>query len=130
MSRNLSGDQLEEAREAFKLVDKNGTGSIMSKEAPMVMRAIGLEPSDDEITGMLEAAGDSMTFDTFLNLVGDKMNVVVDNEDLRVAFSVFDREGQELDVNYIKSFNICIAGLAQWSRAQIHVGKPRGETLL
>ena len=95
MSRNLSGDQLEEAREAFKLVDKNGTGSIMSKEAPMVMRAIGLEPSDDEITGMLEAAGDSMTFDTFLNLVGDKMNVVVDNEELRVAFSVFDREGQE-----------------------------------
>ena len=71
----------------------------MSKEAPMVMRAIGLEPSDDEITGMLEAAGDSMTFDTFLNFVGDKMNVVVDNEDLRVAFSVFDREGQELDVN-------------------------------
>ena len=61
----------------------------------MVMRALGLDPSDDEISRMLEGRGETLTFQTFLSLVGERMNEVVDNEELRVAFSVFDRDNQE-----------------------------------
>ena len=99
MSKNLSEEQIDEAHEAFKLADKSGSGVIKSKEVAVVMRALGLDPSDDEITAMLAGAGDSMTFKTFLSLVGDKMNEVLDNEDLRVAFRVFDREDQETEIN-------------------------------
>ena len=99
MSHNLTEDKLNEAKEAFKLADKDNSGSIKTKEVPMVMRALGLDPSEDDLSSMLDGSGDSMTFETFLSLVGDRMNEVVDNEDLRVAFSVFDRENQETQVN-------------------------------
>ena len=95
MSANLSEDQLEEAKEAFKLADKTSSGSISVKEVPTVMRALGLDPSDDEIASMLEGKGETLTFQTFLSLIGRRMNEVVDNEELRVAFSVFDRDNQE-----------------------------------
>ena len=110
MSANLSEDQLDEAREAFKLADKTSSGSITTKEvtlfslriftsntpqAPMVMRALGLDPSEDEMAQMLEGKGETLTFQTFLSLIGKRMNEVVDNEELRVAFSVFDRDNQE-----------------------------------
>ena len=39
--------------------------------------------------------GETLTFQTFLSLIGKRMNEVVDNEELRVAFSVFDRDNQE-----------------------------------
>ena len=95
MSANLSEDQLEEAQMAFKLADKTSSGSISVKEVPTVMRALGLDPSDDEIASMLEGKGETLTFQTFLSLIGRRMNEVVDNEELRVAFSVFDRDNQE-----------------------------------
>ena len=103
---------MDEAREAFKLADKTSSGSISTKQAPvtnkidissvechvlsyqMVMRALGLNPSDDEIARMLEGKGETLTFQTFLSLIGKRMTEVVDNEELRVAFSVFDRDNQ------------------------------------
>ena len=60
----------------------------------MVMRALGLDPSDEEIASMLEGKGETLTFQTFLSLIGKRMTEVVDNEELRVAFSVFDRDNQ------------------------------------
>ena len=99
MSKALSQDQIDEAREAFNLADKAGAGVIKPKEVPVVMRALGLDPSEDDITAILAGAGDSVTFKEFLSLVGDKMNEVLDNEDLRVAFRVFDRDGQETEIN-------------------------------
>ena len=95
MSANLSEDQLEEAKEAFKLADKTSSGNISVKEVPSVMRALGLDPSDDDIASMLEGKGETLTFQTFLSLIGKRLNEVVDNEELRVAFSVFDRDNQE-----------------------------------
>ena len=48
MSHNITQDKVDEAKEAFKLADKDNSGSIKSKEVPMVMRALGLDPSDDD----------------------------------------------------------------------------------
>ena len=133
MSANLSEDQLDEAREAFKLADKTSSGSISTKEAPvmkiiysnyisssklcycqMVMRALGLDPSDDEISRMLEGRGETLTFQTFLSLVGERMNEVVDNEELRVAFSVFDRDNQEAIRSIIVRSNIFTLPVQGW----------------
>ena len=86
----------------------------------MVMRALGLDPSDEEIARMLEGKGEALTFQTFLSLIGPRMNEVVDNEELRVAFRVFDRDNQVRQpgtnqINYwrTKYFYSSSAGLAQ-----------------
>ena len=78
------------------------------------MRALGLDPPDDEIAQMLEGKGETLTFQTFLSLIGKRMNEVVDNDELRVAFSVFDRDNQELIISIIDKRNIFTLPLQGW----------------
>ena len=44
---------LPEFKEAFSLFDKNGDGTISSKELGIVMRAIGQNPTEAELTDMI-----------------------------------------------------------------------------
>ena len=80
----------------------------------MVMRALGLDPSDDEIARMLEGKGETLTFQTFLSLIGRRMNEAVDTEELRVAFSVFDRDNQEPIISIKVKLNIFTLPLQGW----------------
>lgn len=49
MSFRLSDEQLKKFKEFFVLFDKNGEGFIKSKEIGTVMRAIGLNPLEQEV---------------------------------------------------------------------------------
>ena len=80
----------------------------------MVMRALGLDPSDDEIARMMEGKGETLTFQTFLSLIGRRMNEAVDTEELRVAFSVFDRDNQEPIISIKVKLNIFTLLLQGW----------------
>ena len=42
-----------ELREAFGLFDKDGDGSISTKELGIVMRSLGQSPTDQEIESMI-----------------------------------------------------------------------------
>lgn len=44
---------MKDCKEAFDLFDKDGEGSISSKELGTVMRAIGQVPSEDELQEMI-----------------------------------------------------------------------------
>jgi len=96
MAGNLTEEQQGEAREAFDLADKNGSGSIQVKEVGMVVRALGMNPSDEELQEMVDGRGDGtkVSFQEFLGIVGDRMNEVDNEDELREAFAVFDRDGQ------------------------------------
>merc|ERR1711892_93067 len=96
MADNLTVEQESEVKEAFGLADKSGTGSIQIKEVGMVVRALGMNPSDEELQGMLEGKGDGvhLNFHEFLGIVGHRMNEVDNEDELREAFAVFDRDGQ------------------------------------
>ena len=45
---------LTELREAFSLFDKDGDGSISTKELGTVMRSLGQTPSDEELYDMVK----------------------------------------------------------------------------
>ena len=45
---------VSEYREAFRLFDKDGDGSITSKELGTVMRSLGQNPSQDELQDMIQ----------------------------------------------------------------------------
>lgn len=49
MSFRLSEEQVKKFKEYFVLFDKDGDGIIKSKEVGTVMRAIGLNPLEQEI---------------------------------------------------------------------------------
>jgi calmodulin len=46
---DLPSEKLQEFREAFNLFDKDGDGTISAKELVVVMRSIGIQPSEEEV---------------------------------------------------------------------------------
>nr|pir calmodulin-related calcium-binding protein - Stylonychia lemnae (clone 719) [Stylonychia lemnae] len=54
MEEQLSEDQINECRETFKMFDKDGDGTITAKELGIVMRQLGLNPTEDELLEMIQ----------------------------------------------------------------------------
>uniref|UniRef100_A0A914P953 EF-hand domain-containing protein n=1 Tax=Panagrolaimus davidi TaxID=227884 RepID=A0A914P953_9BILA len=49
----LSSEQLDEFKEAFKLFDKDGDGKITCSELSEVFQRLGQAPSDSELRDMI-----------------------------------------------------------------------------
>ena len=94
---NLTEEQIAEFKEAFQIFDKDGDGSITTKELGTVMRSLGQNPSDDEIKAMIEEVdvdkSETIDFKEFLGLMAKKMKNSDSEEELIEAFRIFDRDG-------------------------------------
>ena len=53
MADQLSEEQIAEFKEAFSLFDKDGDGTITTKELGTVMRSLGQNPTESELTDMV-----------------------------------------------------------------------------
>jgi Ca2+-binding EF-hand superfamily protein len=93
----LTEAQLDEFREAFNSFDKDGGGSIDSKELKDLMASVGQNPTDEELQEMIRIADADGTgdidFAEFVTLMAHKMADEKSEETLRAAFSVFDTSG-------------------------------------
>jgi calmodulin len=78
--------------EAFSLFDKDGDGSITTKELGTVMRSLGQTPTEAGLQEMIkevDANGDgTIDFPEFLNLMAKKMQDTDTEDDLKEAFKV------------------------------------------
>ncbi|RCV36700.1 hypothetical protein SEVIR_8G003000v4 [Setaria viridis] len=98
VEQQLSKQQIEEFREAFSLFDKDGDGTITSKELGTVMRSLGQSPSEEELQDMVkevDADGSgAIDFQEFLTLLARQMREAngADEDELREAFRVFDQD--------------------------------------
>jgi len=100
-SGELGGDELfseletQEYKEAFELFDKDGSGSITTKELLYVMRSIGQNPTEDEVLELImesDLNGDgTIDFKEFINMMRRKSSEQDQTEDLREAFRIFDK---------------------------------------
>lgn len=83
-----------EIREAFRLFDTDGSGSIDSKELKVAMRALGFEPKKEEINKMIadvdEDGSGEVDFDEFMTMMLEKMGSKDIKEDWIKAFRSFD----------------------------------------
>ncbi|KAF8347538.1 calmodulin [Amanita rubescens] len=91
-------DQLsEEFKEAFSLFDKDGDGTITSKELGIVMRSLGQNPTEAELQDMInevDADGNgTIDFPEFLTMMARKMRDTDSEEEIKEAFKVFDKDG-------------------------------------
>merc|ERR1711865_534405 len=93
----LTEEQIAEFKEAFSLFDKDGDGTITTKELGIVMRSLGQNPTVAELQDMINEvdADDNGTVDfpEFLSLMSRKMKDTDTEEELIEAFKVFDRDG-------------------------------------
>merc|ERR1712110_425104 len=100
MSDQLTEEQIQEFKEAFALFDKDGDGTITTKELGTVMRSLGQNPTEAELQDMInevDADGNgTIDFPEFLSLMARKIKDTGTEEELREAFKVFDRDGNQL----------------------------------
>eukprot|EP00887_Chlorella_sp_A99_P007274 scaffold2.g7274.t1 len=93
----LTDEQVAEMKEAFALFDRDGDGTITTKELGTVMRSLGQNPTEAELQDMInevDADGNgTIDFPEFLNLMARKMKDSDSEEELREAFKVFDKDG-------------------------------------
>ncbi|KAJ9582350.1 hypothetical protein L9F63_003310, partial [Diploptera punctata] len=101
--KHVSKSQMKEFREAFRLFDKDGDGSITQEELGRVMRSLGQFAREEELQQMLHEVdidGDgNVSFEEFVEIVsnmGAATDRTADQEEkeLRDAFRVFDKHNR------------------------------------
>ena len=77
MADQLTEEQIAEFKEAFSLFDKDGDGTITTKELGTVMRSLGQNPTEAELQDMInevDADGNgTIDFPEFLSMMARKM---------------------------------------------------------
>eukprot|EP01117_Protostelium_nocturnum_P010931 TRINITY_DN3951_c0_g2_i1.p1 TRINITY_DN3951_c0_g2~~TRINITY_DN3951_c0_g2_i1.p1 ORF type:complete len:147 (-),score=62.98 TRINITY_DN3951_c0_g2_i1:763-1203(-) len=93
----LTESQIAEFREAFLLFDRDGDGKITNKELGTVMRSLGQNPSERDVEDLIQqvdADGNGhIDFTEFLAMMARKMQDFDSEEEMREAFSIFDKSG-------------------------------------
>ncbi|XP_004674523.1 PREDICTED: centrin-1 [Condylura cristata] len=90
----LTEEQKQEVREAFDLFDADGSGTIDVKELKVALRALGFEPTKEEMKKMIsevdkEGTG-KISFNDFLAVMTQKMAEKDTKEEILKAFRLFD----------------------------------------
>jgi calmodulin len=97
MAEALTEEQIAEFKEAFALFDKDGDGTITTKELGTVMRSLGTNPTEAELQDMIneiDVDGNGIIdFSEFLVMMARKLQNTDSEEELREAFRVFDKDG-------------------------------------
>lgn len=100
MAEKLTDDQIQEFREAFSLFDKDGDGKITRQELGTVMKSLGQKPTDNELKDMINEVdidgNETIDFQEFLTMMANKIKDGDQEEELREAFRVFDKDGNGL----------------------------------
>lgn len=97
MPQNLSDEQLEELRDVFNKFDENGDGSISHKELRLMLRTVGMEPTEAELYDLIRMvdldANSMIGLNEFLQFMAPRFRDIESEENLQHAFEAFNRSG-------------------------------------
>merc|ERR1712032_495398 len=94
---SITQEELTVFRSAFSQFDKNGDGSISTKELAQVMRSLGQNPTESELQDAINEVdvdgSEAVEWEEFCVLMCRKMREKDPDNEIREAFRVFDTEG-------------------------------------
>lgn len=100
LQHGLTDEQIAEFKEAFSLFDKDGDGTITTKELGTVMRSLGQNPTEAELQDMINEVdvdgNGTIDFPEFLTMMARKMKDTDSEDEIREAFKVFDKDANGL----------------------------------
>ena len=107
MVDELTEEQKHEFKDVFSLFDKDGDGTVSTKELGVVMRALGQNPTDAEIAEMIKEVDQDgngeVDFEEFCGLMIKKMNENEPDEELVEVFNIFDKNNdKKIDAEDLK----------------------------
>ena len=92
---DLTAQQKQEIKDAFDLFDTSGSGTIQPGELKVALRALGMEPSKEDIQKLVEQFDHDQTgtidFHEFLAIMMKKMGETDAKDALEEAFTLFDK---------------------------------------
>jgi len=90
----LSEEQLADLKEAFSLIDQDGSGAIDVKELQVAMKAVGVTLRKEELNALFAQAdkdhSGTVTFEEFVEMMAGRMSDKDSEEELNRAFDLFD----------------------------------------
>lgn len=94
MGKNFSDDQIKAMKDAFSLFDSDRDGRIAPSDLGVLMRALGGNPTQLQLTQIIKSESLTAPFDInrFLELMGSHLNADPFDGPLRDAFKVIDKE--------------------------------------
>ncbi|KAE9413393.1 hypothetical protein Angca_009349, partial [Angiostrongylus cantonensis] len=94
--KQLNEEEIDQFKEAFLLFDKDGNGTISIKELGIAMRALGQNPTEQQILEIINDVdmdgNGQVEFPEFCVMMKRIMKET-DSEMIREAFRVFDKDG-------------------------------------
>ncbi|SPP75545.1 neo-calmodulin [Drosophila guanche] len=93
---DLPEEERQIIEDAYAIMDREQDGSVTSKELAIIMRALGRQPTDNQLQAMInEVDSDgngSIEMAEFCSMILRKMHDTNHEDELRDAFRVFDKE--------------------------------------
>jgi len=103
----LSKEEIEEFREIFNLVDRDGGGEITKDELGELMDTLGIDATPEEIDAMIseldQDGSGSIDFEEFVAVMSRKLNATYSSDQVKTAFKVFEGECPQ---GFVKAENL------------------------
>jgi Ca2+-binding EF-hand superfamily protein len=104
---DLTEEQKLELQEAFNMFDTDGSGKIQANELRVALRALGFEPTKDELRKMItdvDKKGDGLLdFPQFMEAIVKKISEPDTEDEIHKSFHLFDQNGDGfIDIDDLK----------------------------
>ena len=104
---DLTEEQKLELQEAFNMFDTDGSGKIQANELRVALRALGFEPSKDELRRMItdvdKKGNGYLDFPQFMEAIVKKISEPDHDDEIEKSFKLFDKNKDDyLDIEDLK----------------------------
>ena len=101
----ITEELYRDIQDCFDIYDQDGDGSVSVKELPKMIRALGANPSPEEIEDMLEEfdSNETMEIDEFTYIAAHHLRACDAETELVNSFRIFDRDNTgKISVDMVK----------------------------
>ncbi len=91
----LSQNQKSDIKEAFDYFDQGGVGQIKKKELKVILRALGFNPTNEELDKLVQS--ENIDFQEFMDIMLTKIEEKLSKEDIKYAFKKIAMINRKVD---------------------------------